>query len=114
MALSNKGKYIVAAARNGAIPAPKMAALVENYTGEKLNYNIPTSRKFNAAETKYWKDFLKNLILKYIEETNSINAKKIFDSFDKEIKNFYQICPKEMVDKLDNPISLKKNILRTG
>ena len=61
MALSNKGKYIVAAARNGAIPAPKMAALVENYTGEKLNYNIPTSRKFNAAETKYWKDYLKSI-----------------------------------------------------
>ena len=35
MALSNKGKYIVAAARNGAIPAPKMAAVEENYTGEK-------------------------------------------------------------------------------
>jgi len=61
MALSNKGKYIVAAARNGAVPAPKMAALVENYTGEKLNHNIPTSRKFNAAETKYWKDYLKSI-----------------------------------------------------
>ena len=61
MALSNKGKYIVAAARNGAIPAPKMAALVEKYTGEKLNHNIPTNRKFNANETKYWKDYLKNI-----------------------------------------------------
>jgi len=61
MALSNKGKYIVAAARNGAIPAPKMAALVEKYTGEALNHNIPISRKFNATETKYWKDYLKNI-----------------------------------------------------
>ena len=61
MALSNKGKYIVAAARNGAIPAPKMAALVENYTGEKLNHKIPTNRKFNAAETTYWKDYLKSI-----------------------------------------------------
>ena len=24
---------------------------------EKLNHNIPTNRKFNAAETKYWKDY---------------------------------------------------------
>ena len=61
MALSNKGKYIVAAARNGAIPAPKMAALVEKYTGEKLNHNIPTTRKFNANETTYWKNYLKNI-----------------------------------------------------
>ena len=70
----------------------------------------PETVIWQRPETKYWKDFLKNLILKYIEETNSINAKKIFDSFDKEIKNFYQICPKEMVDKLENPLSNKKII----
>jgi hypothetical protein len=34
-------------------------------------------------------------------------AKKILDNFEGEIKNFYQVCPKEMLDKLDNPITLK-------
>ena len=65
---------------------------------------------WQRPETKYWKDFLKSLILRHIEETSSINAKKIFDNFDKEIKNFYQICPKEMIDKLENPLSNKKII----
>ena len=30
------------------------------------------------------------------------------ESFDKEIYNFIQVCPKEMLDKLENPISTKK------
>ena len=33
--------------------------------------------------------------------------KKIIENFDKEISNFVQVCPKEMIDKLKNPISLK-------
>ena len=35
---------------------------------------------WQRPETKYWKDFLKSLILRHIEETSSINAKKIFDN----------------------------------
>ena len=70
----------------------------------------PETVIWQRPETKYWKDFLKNLILRHIKETNSINAKKIFNSFDKEIKNFYQICPKEMIDKLENPLLNKKII----
>tara|TARA_B100000131_G_scaffold183536_1_gene176946 strand:- start:87 stop:245 length:159 start_codon:yes stop_codon:yes gene_type:complete len=48
--------------------------------------------------------------LSHIKEINSINTKKILNSFDEEIKNFYQIFPKEMVDKLENPLSNKKII----
>ena len=29
-----------------------------------------------------------------------------------EVKKFKQVCPKEMYDKLANPISLKKKILK--
>ena len=32
------------------------------------------------------------------------------ENFDKEISNFIQVCPKEMIDKLKNPISLKSII----
>ena len=34
--------------------------------------------------------------------------KKIVENFDNEINNFVQVCPKEMLDKLENPISNKK------
>ena len=33
--------------------------------------------------------------------------KKILEKFDTEINNFIQVCPKEMIDKLENPITNK-------
>ena len=34
----------------------------------------------------------------------------LLDNFNHELKNFKQVCPKEMIDKLSNPLSLKTNI----
>ena len=45
------------------------------------------------------------------EGTNSdLASKNIFDNFKDEIKNFVQVCPKEMINKLKNPITLKSKI----
>ena len=35
---------------------------------------------------------------------------RIFDNFENEIINFFQVCPKEMLDKLENPISFNKKL----
>ena len=78
------------------------------------NYVNSTSVIWQIPETKYWIDYLKKLLQEYNSETNSIVSKKILNDFSNEIKNFKQICPIEMLDKLENPISLKKNILQTG
>ena len=37
-------------------------------------------------------------------------SKKIILDFENEIKFFVQVCPKEMLDKLENPITLKTKI----
>ena len=55
-------------------------------------------------------NYLKDLVNEHYEETNSELSKKIIKNFDKEISNFIQVCPKEMLDKLKNPISLKPAI----
>ena len=34
-------------------------------------------------------------------------SKLLIENYDEELKNFIQVCPKEMLDKLSNPISLK-------
>ena len=44
----------------------------------------------------------------FFSETKSKIAKKILSDFDKELQNFIQICPIEMLDKLEHPISQKK------
>jgi len=54
--------------------------------------------------------FLKKLILEHFNETQSMLSKNIITNFDEEIKNFIQVCPKEMVDKLKNPITFKSKI----
>ena len=69
----------------------------------------PNSVIWQRLETKYWLDFLHSLISKHVEETDSEYAKKILYDWDLSQKDFYQICPKEMLDKLENPISLQES-----
>ena len=49
-----------------------------------------------------------SLIKEHFKETQSKIAKNIIEDFNNEIKRFVQVCPKEMLDKLSNPISIKK------
>jgi len=70
----------------------------------------PDSVVWQKVETNYWLNYLKELIVEHFKETSSQLSKKIINNFDIEIKNFIQVCPKEMINKLDNPISLKKTI----
>ena len=72
------------------------------------NFANPASIVWQQIETEHWKKYLKNNIREFILRTGSKKAKKIFDSFDVELKNFKQVCPIEMLDKLDNPISFKE------
>ena len=43
------------------------------------------------------KDKIENIVIK-------------IENYDNEINNFIQVCPKEMLDKLENPITLKSTI----
>ncbi len=67
----------------------------------------PETVVWQKPETDYWINYLKNLVKEHYENTNSNLSKKIFDNFDKEVLNFVQVCPKEMLDKIENPISNK-------
>ena len=60
----NTKKYIKAKARNGAIPAPKMAELVKEYTKEKINHIIPIRGGFSSAQISYWKKYIKDIVSK--------------------------------------------------
>ena len=74
----------------------------------------PDSVIWQNVETDYWKQFLKNLINEHLKETGSDLSKKIIENFDKELINFIQVCPKEMLNKIKNPISLKKEVKKVG
>ena len=71
------------------------------------NFANPASIIWQEIETDYWKSFLKENLNNFSKETNSKIAKKILNNFENELKYFKQICPIEMLDKLDHPITNK-------
>ncbi len=77
----------------------------ENQFDKKVN---PESVVWQTPETKFWIEHLRKLIQEHAIETNSTISKKIVENFENEINNFVQVCPKEMLNKLENPISNKK------
>ena len=70
----------------------------------------PETVVWQRLETEYWRNLLKNLVQKHFEETKSKIAERIIFDYKNEINHFYQVCPKEMLDKIDNPITIKDKI----
>ena len=85
-------------------------AFIYDKSKEFINKVNPESVIWQNLETEYWKNNLKKLILEHAKETNSKISKYIISNFDQEIKNFVQVCPKEMIGKLKNPITFKSNV----
>jgi glutamate synthase (NADPH/NADH) large chain len=54
---------------------------------------------------EHWETQLRGLIAAHARETESQKAKGILQNWDLELRNFVQVCPKEMLDKLAHPIS---------
>tara|TARA_B100000700_G_C14950696_1_gene811505 strand:- start:335 stop:1480 length:1146 start_codon:yes stop_codon:yes gene_type:complete len=67
----------------------------------------PETVIWQPPETNYWINYLKELLEEHFKETGSVLSNKIIENFDQEISNFVQVCPKEMLDKISNPITLK-------
>ena len=90
-----------------------MAFIYDKFMKSEKKINTE-SVVWQKVETEYWINFLKKMVLEHSNETNSALSKKIISNFEEEIKNFIQVCPKEMLDKLKNPITLKKTIKEVG
>ena len=89
-------------------------AFVYDENNDFENFANPSSIIWQPVETDFWKNFLKESIKDFENKTYSQKAKKILDNFDSELKKFKQVCPVEMLDKLDNPLSLKPHLKRAG
>jgi len=87
-------------------------AFVYDPIKEFINYVNPESIIWKTPETDYWKKYLKKLISEHFKETQSKIAEKILLNFNHEVKNFQQVCPKEMLDKLLNPLTLNLKKLK--
>lgn len=90
--VSNLGKYVTAAARNGSIPGPEMIKLVKKYSGENINHNIPLNRKLNNQEIKYWQKYLKDIL-------SSSNSKVPINIVGIEV-NRKKVSPDEFIETM--------------
>ena len=78
------------------------------------NFANPASIIWQSVETDYWKKFLEDSIKDFQSKTSSEKAKRILENFESELKNFKQVCPIEMLDKLKNPITLRSHTKKAG
>ena len=85
-------------------------AFIYDPTDEFEKYVNPESVIWQKIASKYWTEYLKNMIVQHYEETNSSLAKRILNDFELEKNNFKQICPIEMLDKLEQPITTKSSV----
>ncbi len=67
----------------------------------------PNSIVWQNIETDYWKDYLKNNLEIFYNQTKSKICGEILKNYSSELKYFIQVCPIEMLDKIKNPITLR-------
>ena len=89
-------------------------AFIYDEKNEFENFANPASIIWQSVETDYWRKFLKESIEDFKFKTSSKKAKRILENFQNELKNFKQVCPIEMLDKLDNPITLRSHTKKAG
>ena len=89
-------------------------AFIYDKKNEFENFANPTSIIWQSVETDYWKKFLEDSIKDFSSKTSSEKAKVILGNFKEELKNFKQVCPIEMLDKLNNPITLRSHTKKAG
>ena len=89
-------------------------AFIYDEKNEFESFANPASIIWQSVETNYWRKFLEENIKDFETKTASQKAQKILKNFQTELRNFKQVCPIEMLDKLDNPISLRSHSKRAG
>jgi glutamate synthase (NADPH/NADH) large chain len=68
----------------------------------------PDSVIWQRVEAAFWNALLVSLIEEHAAETGSRHARRILAQWDVERHMFWQVCPKEMVNRLKQPLSDRK------
>ena len=83
-----------------------MAYLYDPEGAALVNMNLETLITCSVSQA-HWEGQLKGLIEAHLRETGSRKAADILQNWSLELKNFVQVCPKEMRDKLAHPLGIE-------
>ncbi|MEN8195465.1 MAG: hypothetical protein ABFS30_03005, partial [Pseudomonadota bacterium] len=74
----------------------------------------PDSVVWQRIEAGHWEDRCRALIERHVEETQSRWADRILRNWDTEKGNFWQVVPKEMLNRLEHPVSATGETVKTA
>jgi glutamate synthase (NADPH) large chain len=60
---------------------------------------------YQRVSSKHWEQLLKQHLAEHLLETGSMRADNILSGWEWELPKFWQVCPKEMVSRLEQPLS---------
>ena len=75
---------------------------VDNVLPERIN---PESVIHQRVETDYWEERLRELINEHWRETQSAFAQQILVDWAHERHHFWQVVPREMLERLEHPVT---------
>ncbi len=81
----------------------------QTHFDEKMN---PESVLWQRIASAHWEGVLKSLLEEHVRETASPMGEAILAGWEYELPKFWQICPKEMVARLEWPLSDEKRKAR--
>jgi len=58
----------------------------------------------HRIQSPYWEKLLRDMVTTHWRETQSRFAERLLVDWDREIRRFWQVVPKEMIDKLEHPV----------
>jgi len=59
---------------------------------------------WQRIQSPYWEAVVRDLVREHVRETDSIHVANIENHWDLEVGRFWQICPREMVKRLEHPL----------
>jgi glutamate synthase (NADPH/NADH) large chain len=65
----------------------------------------PESVIYQRIETEHWERVLKNLVKDHVANTQSALGQRLLADWAREMPHFWQIVPKEMIARLENPVT---------
>jgi len=74
----------------------------------------PDAVVWQRIEPGHWEEQCRALVERHVEETQSRWADRILRNWDSEKLNFWQVVPKEMLGRLEHPVSAAGGKARTA
>ena len=79
-------------------------AFVYDATGDFERRVNPDSVVWRRLGSAHWEDMLRGLVARHVAETDSKWATEILSGWDRSREQFWQVCPREMLTRLAEPL----------